>query len=45
MGFHVRTVYQIEKQDNKHVGKRGSGRKKAYGEERAEKIIEYAEEN
>ena len=38
-GLHVRTVYQIEKQDNKYMGKRGGGRKKAHGGEKATKII------
>ena len=41
----MKTVRRIEKQEVKHVEKRGGGRKKAYGEETAEKIIEYAEDN
>ena len=36
---------RIEKQEVKNVEKRGGGGKKAYGEETAEKIIEYAEDN
>lgn len=41
----LRTVYNVENLSDKKVQKHGGGRPSAYGQETAEKIIEYAEGN